>query len=56
MVGVGVGFEHIRQLYIEPSQVRQVALDVVVDRVDEHRGAAGRVNQQIGERRGAGVE
>jgi len=51
VVGVGVRFDDVGQLQVEAAQVRQVAFDVMVDRVDEYGCAAGGIDQQVGERR-----
>ena len=56
VVGVGVGFDGPDQLQAVFAQGGQVALDLGVHRIDDHRLAAGLVKQHIGVGAGFGVE
>ena len=56
MVGVGVGFERVGQGQAVAREHAEIALDVAVDRVDDHGGAAHRVAEDVGEGRGFLVE
>ncbi len=56
VVGVGVGFHRPGQLQAVVFQAGQIALDLLVHRVDDQRLARGGIEQHVGVGAGSGVE
>jgi hypothetical protein len=56
VVGVGVGFHRPLQRQAALLQLGQVALELLVDRIDDQRLARALVEQQVGVGAGGGIK